>query len=80
MLLDFQTGHQKNHSIILQFLNILYQTQIQTLNSSYFENKGSGHFITKPLPKAFQWSSVEALLVFDFDDDGYLDLIKLIKC
>ena len=37
--------------------------------------KGSGHFITKPLPKAFQWSSVEALLVFDFDDDGYLDLM-----
>jgi len=54
---------------------ILYQTQIQTLNSSYFENKGSGNFITKPLPKAFQWSSVEALLVFDFDDDGYLDLM-----
>tara|TARA_A100000164_G_scaffold258644_1_gene230646 strand:- start:6 stop:512 length:507 start_codon:yes stop_codon:yes gene_type:complete len=54
---------------------ILYQNQIQTLNSSYFENQGSGNFTFKPLPKVFQWSSVEALLVSDFNDDGYLDLM-----
>ena len=54
---------------------ILYQNQIQTLNSSYFENQGSGNFKFKPLPKEFQWSSVEALLVSDFNDDGYLDLM-----
>ena len=54
---------------------ILYQNQIQTLNSSYFDNQGSGSFKFRPLPKEFQWSSVEALLVFDFNDDGYLDLL-----
>ena len=54
---------------------ILYQNQIQTLNSSYFENQGSGNFTFKPLPKVFQWSSVEALLVSDLNDDGYLDLM-----
>ncbi len=43
--------------------------------SSYFENKGNGSFQIKNLPQLAQVSSINDILVKDFDKDGHLDLL-----
>ena len=46
-----------------------------TFASTYFENNKGENFISKPLPKTAQQSSVNSILSSDFDNDGYLDLL-----
>lgn len=46
-----------------------------TFASSYLENNGDGTFTIKPLPTMAQISSVNDILIDDFDKDGYKDLL-----
>ncbi|OUR97631.1 hypothetical protein A9Q86_15570 [Flavobacteriales bacterium 33_180_T64] len=48
--------------------------QVNTFASMYIENTGDT-FILHPLPKDIQLSSVNQLLVDDFNKDGYLDIL-----
>ena len=43
--------------------------------SSYFENNGKGSFSVSDLPQLVQISSINDMLVKDFDSDGHLDLL-----
>jgi hypothetical protein len=45
------------------------------LESAYFENTGNGSFVYTPLPQKAQISSVNDILVFDFDNNGTNDLL-----
>lgn len=51
--------------------------QATTFKSIFLENRsGSGErFVTKPLPNEAQVSSVQDIIVQDFDEDGYQDLL-----
>jgi hypothetical protein len=46
-----------------------------TFESAYIENLGNGKFSLKPLPKAAQFSAVNALLAGDFDGDKNQDIL-----
>ncbi|MGB1450875.1 MAG: FG-GAP-like repeat-containing protein, partial [Marinirhabdus sp.] len=52
-----------------------YKKQLFQLASCYFENTGGNRFKMKPLPFAAQVSSVNAVHVGDFDNDGRPDLL-----
>ena len=43
--------------------------------SSYIENKGNGNFKLSPLPHMAQISSVNSILLHDFDKDGNQDIL-----
>ena len=43
--------------------------------SVYIENTGGGTFITHPLPLQAQFSSINSIVVNDFDDDMNLDIL-----
>lgn len=45
------------------------------LQSSYIENKGSGQFLIKPLPRKAQAAPVYGMISEDVDGDGNLDLL-----
>ena len=47
----------------------------QNFASSYFENDGNGSFSVKNMPQLAQVSSINDILVKDFDSDGELDLL-----
>ena len=49
--------------------------KVYTLESTYFENKGDGSFVQKSLPLKAQISSVNDILVYDFDNNGLKDLL-----
>lgn len=46
-----------------------------TMTSSYLQNNGSGKFELRPLPKCAQVSATYGTLIFDFNNDGYLDVL-----
>jgi enediyne biosynthesis protein E4 len=46
-----------------------------TFQSSLIENLGNGKFSVRPLPKAAQISTVNAILTDDFDGDGKTDIL-----
>ncbi|GGX33027.1 VCBS repeat-containing protein [Aquimarina muelleri] len=48
--------------------------QVQSFASVYIENKGD-KFVLHPLPKEAQTSSINQILVNDFDKDGHLDAL-----
>jgi len=45
------------------------------LTSSYFENRGDGTFAMHALPSQAQWTTIEAILAMDVDEDGRMDLV-----
>ncbi|MDO5977640.1 VCBS repeat-containing protein [Flavivirga spongiicola] len=47
----------------------------KTFASAYIENMGDGHFNIKPLPSLAQVSSINSILVNDYDLDGHKDLL-----
>ena len=49
--------------------------QAKTFASAYLENQGSGRFTMRPLPNEAQLSSINDLLIDDFDQDGYPDIL-----
>ena len=48
--------------------------QIEQFATVYLENKGSEGFQLKVLPNEVQFSTVQSILVNDFDEDGNLDI------
>ncbi len=49
--------------------------QVNQLHSAYLENKNNGEFIFHELPPVCQWSSVNTILIDDFDQDGRQDIL-----
>jgi len=49
--------------------------QVFKLSSCYIENLGQGNFKMHPLPNMAQWSTIQTLLVDDFNNDGYPDVL-----
>lgn len=49
--------------------------QAKTFASAYIENRGDGSFNFKPLPNLAQVSSINNILIKDYDLDGYQDLL-----
>ncbi len=49
--------------------------QATNFATSYLENQGSGTFKLRPLVNSAQLSSVNSILVEDYNGDGYLDLV-----
>jgi hypothetical protein len=48
---------------------------VKTFASCYFENTGNGKFIMKPLPGEAQLSSINDMVINDFDNNGNLDIV-----
>ena len=48
----------------------------RTFASSYFENKGGGQFEVKELPRMSQLSSLNSMVIDDFNADGNLDVLS----
>jgi hypothetical protein len=48
---------------------------VNTMASCYLENEGSGKFKISPLPTRSQFSSVNAIIPYDVNGDGNLDII-----
>jgi hypothetical protein len=49
--------------------------QAETFASCYFENIGNGKFKIQKLPNEAQLSSINDLIIDDFDNDGHLDIL-----
>jgi len=49
--------------------------QAVTFASAYLENRGNGHFVSRPLHNEAQISNINNILTGDFDEDGHLDLL-----
>ena len=49
--------------------------QVNMLQSCYLRNDGNGKFTMIPLPKEAQFSTINGMVVDDFDDDGNLDVL-----
>ena len=49
--------------------------QANTFASVYLENQGKQGFALHELPMEAQWSSINDMLIEDFDQDGNLDLL-----
>lgn len=47
----------------------------ETFASTYLENDGNGHFTSRKLPNEAQLSSINDMLIDDFDGDGHLDIL-----
>ncbi len=47
----------------------------KTFASAFIENKGEGNFEIKPLPSLAQVSSINSILVDDYNSDGHKDLL-----
>lgn len=56
-------------------LNASLHYEANIFESCYIENKGNGNFKLSPLPKMAQLSSVNSLLLHDFDGDGNKDIL-----
>jgi enediyne biosynthesis protein E4 len=56
-------------------LNESLHLQAETFASCYFENNGNGEFKIKKLPNEAQLSSVNDMVIDDFDNDGKLDIL-----
>jgi enediyne biosynthesis protein E4 len=49
--------------------------QAETFASCYFENKGNGKFVIHKLPNEAQLSSINDMIIDDFDGDRHLDIL-----
>jgi len=56
-------------------LNKSLHLQAETFASCYFENTGNGEFVMHKLPNEAQLSSVNDLIIDDFDGDGNQDIL-----
>jgi hypothetical protein len=66
---DFNTMFSKEE------LQDTKQYEADILQTVIFENLGNGSFKMKPLPGSVQFSTVNAILVEDFDNDKIVDLL-----
>ena len=49
--------------------------EVSNFSTSYFENRGDNTFKIKPMPIEVQFSAVNRILTYDFNDDGNLDIV-----
>ncbi len=56
-------------------LDEAFTLRTNTFVSVLIENLGQGRFKTTPLPRKAQFSSINDMVVDDFDDDGNLDIL-----
>ncbi|MCG8318395.1 MAG: FG-GAP-like repeat-containing protein [Cytophagales bacterium] len=61
--------------ILESFNNPMHNLKAYTFASSILENLGNGSYKLTPLPLRAQISPVNAIIYFDFDDDGLKDLL-----
>lgn len=59
----------------LDKLNPALHYEAKTFASAYFENIGNGHFQMTALPNEAQISSINDILILDFNEDGHKDLL-----
>ncbi|WP_286755098.1 CRTAC1 family protein [Roseivirga sp. UBA838] len=52
-----------------------YQVKATHFQSSYFINNGDGTFQMKEMPLQAQFTRVNDMLIFDYDQDGYHDIL-----
>jgi hypothetical protein len=58
-----------------QALNEGLHYEAKNFASSYLENLGNGRFAIRPLPIEAQFSTIQGVVVHDFDKDGNLDIL-----
>lgn len=68
-------GHSTLGDIFGPKLNTALNLQAKTFASAYLENLGDGSFAFKPLPNLAQVSSINNILIEDYDQDGFKDLL-----
>ena len=68
-------GDSNLENIYGSTLNDAINFKAKTFASAYIENTGNGNFITKPLPYMAQVSSINNILIKDYDLDGFKDLL-----
>jgi len=68
-------GGSDLESIYGTSLGTALNLKAKTFASAYIENKGDGNFDIKPLPSLAQVSSVNSILIKDYDLDGNKDLL-----
>ena len=56
-------------------INTSYHLEADTFASMYIENLGQGQFRFQELPDEVQLSSVNGIVIEDFDKDGYKDIL-----
>ena len=49
----------------------------ERFETSYIENTGNGNFIIKPLPIETQFAPVYGVVSYDFNEDGFLDILAV---
>lgn len=52
-----------------------FLVEANEFSSAYLENQGNGKFVFKPLPLEAQFSTIQSILVKDYDHDGNLDIL-----
>ena len=70
-----QFGDSNLQNIYGGSLDDALNLQAKTFASAYIENTGDGSFITKPLPSMAQVSSINNILIDDYNLDGHKDLL-----
>jgi len=70
-----QFGDSNLGNIYGESLEIALNLKSKTFASAYIENRGDGSFQVKPLPSLAQVSSINSILVKDYDLDGNKDLL-----
>lgn len=68
-------GHSNLGDIYGLKLSDAMNLQAKTFASAYIENLGDGEFDFRPLPNLAQVSSVNNILIKDYDKDGHKDLL-----
>ena len=68
-------GHSNLGDIYGVKLSSALNLQAKTFASAYIENLGDGDFEFNPLPNLAQVSSVNSILIKDYDNDGHQDLL-----
>src|SRR6056297_507983 len=59
-----------------QLKNALHY-KADTFTSAYIKNNGDGTFTVTPLPSLAQLSNINDMLIKDFNDDGFLDVLAI---
>jgi enediyne biosynthesis protein E4 len=56
-------------------LDMALHYQARMFESVYIENQGNGKFVFHPLPREAQFSSINDILIDDYNLDGHLDIL-----
>lgn len=68
-------GESNLQDVYGSLLNTALNLQAKTFASAYIENLGDNSFEIRVLPSLAQTSSINSILIKDYDNDGYKDLL-----